>query len=287
MEGIIIKGIAGFYYVKANDKVYECKARGLFRKEGITPYVGDHVRLTLGEKDATVSEILHRKNAFIRPPVANVDQFVVVASVTKPEPNFSIIDRFLVMAEFYETEVVLCFNKVDLAKEERLQNLLEIYQPIYPVVLASGKTGQGIDELTGYLGGKTSALAGPSGVGKSSILNRITQNDSAQTGEIGDKSQRGKHTTRHVELFEIGNGGYLFDTPGFTSFEILEAEEDQLADCYPEMLPYRGQCRYDNCRHLSEPSCAVREALQKGKIHSSRYNSYLEQMKEIQSAKKY
>ncbi len=288
MEGIIVKGIAGFYYVQTAEKLYQCKARGLFRKQGITPFVGDHVRITLTEKnEAIVSEIFPRKNEFIRPPVANVDLFIIVVSVTRPEPNLSIIDKFLVMAEQHRTDIAVCFNKIDLAEEKDLAKLLEIYEGLYPIVLTSSTTGQGIPELKKMLAGKTSALAGPSGVGKSTLLNLITQESSAETGEIGDKSKRGKHTTRHVELFEIEGNGFLFDTPGFTSFEVLEADEDQLAFLYPEMLPYIGKCRYDNCRHLAEPSCAVREAVKEGKINQSRYDSYQNQIHEIQKMRKY
>ncbi|MDD2484554.1 MAG: ribosome small subunit-dependent GTPase A [Eubacteriales bacterium] len=288
MEGIIVKGIAGFYYVQTEELLYQCKARGIFRKKGVTPFVGDHVRITLTENnEAMIDEIFPRKNEFIRPPVANVDLFIIVVSVTRPEPNLSIIDKFLVMAEQEHTDIAVCFNKVDLAKENELTRLTDIYEGLYPLVLTSSKTGRGIPELKKMLAGKTSALAGPSGVGKSTLLNLITQEESAETGEIGDKSKRGKHTTRHVELFKIDGNGFLFDTPGFTSFEVLDAKEDQLAFLYPEMQPYIGKCRYDNCRHLSEPACAVREALDQGKIHPSRYASYKDQMLEIQKMRKY
>ena len=288
MEGIIVKGIAGFYYVQTEGKLFQCKARGLFRKNGITPIVGDYVRIVPTENnEATVHDILPRKNEFVRPAVANVDLLVIVVSVRMPEPNLSIIDKFLVMAEQHRTDIAVCFNKVDLASPGELEALQEIYQGLYPVVSTSSTTGQGLPELKEILHGRVAALAGPSGVGKSTLLNLLTGRETAETGEIGEKSKRGKHTTRHVELFDLGEGGFLFDTPGFTSFEVLETSEDQLAFLYPEMLPYIGKCRYDNCRHLTEPECAVRKAVEEGMIHKSRYASYQDQIKEIQETRKY
>ncbi|QAT43188.1 ribosome small subunit-dependent GTPase A [Aminipila luticellarii] len=287
MEGIIIKGIAGFYYVKAGDAVYQCKGRGLFKKDGRKLAVGDVVQIQLNEgSDALITEIRERKNSFVRPPIVNVDCFAVVFSVTQPEPNFSIIDRFLVMAEKSNMDIILCANKVDLAKEAELHKLESIYGKIYPIVFLSGRTGQGIEELKTLLTGKKCALAGPSGVGKSTILNALEPRVSVETGEISEKTKRGKHTTRHVEIFDTAFGAMIFDTPGFTSFEVLEAEEEELAQLYPEMQEYLGQCRYDNCRHLKEPDCRIREAVAEGKISQSRYSSYVEQIKEIREKSK-
>ena len=288
MRGTIVKGIAGFYYVKCGGKVYSCKARGIFRKENTVPRVGDEVSIEIIDaEEAVINEIHERRNEFIRPPVANVDCFVIVIAVKKPEPNLSVIDKFIVMAELYHTDIIVCLNKIDLAETEEVKVIADIYENLYPLTKVSGKTGEGIPELACLLRGKKCALTGPSGTGKSTLLNRLHRGASAETGEISSKSQRGKHTTRHVELFETEGGGMLFDTPGFTSFEVLEAEEGELAFLYPEMVPFIGSCRYDNCRHISEPDCRVRQAVTEGKIHKSRYESYKEQMKEIQEKRKY
>lgn len=288
MEGVIVKGIGGFYYVKTEKKVYECKARGIFRKDGITPCVGDHVTIKpFSDEEAVILAIHPRKNHFIRPPIANVDCFVIVMAAKKPAPNMAILDKFLVMAEFNHTDIVVCINKADLADEANLGLFTEIYGPVYPMAITSGATGMGIDRLKELLKGKVAAVAGPSGVGKSTLLNRMEGQKLAVTGEVSMKSQRGKHTTRHVELFETEGGGMLFDTPGFTSFDILEAKEEELAYLYPEMAPYMGKCYYDNCRHLAEPGCAVHDALERGEIHSSRYASYKTQVNEIREMRKY
>lgn len=288
MEGTILKGIAGFYYVSCKGALYECKARGIFRKDGLVPHVGDRVLIeVLEDGKGVMNEILSRKNVFIRPPIANVDCFVVVCAAAKPKPNLTIIDQFLVMAEENHTDVILCINKADLVEKEELSALRGIYEDIYPVCCVSGKSGFGILDLKSKMERKTCALAGPSGVGKSTLLNCLRQDYAMETGEISEKTNRGKHTTRHAELFEMESGGRVFDTPGFTSFDVLDTEEDQLAFLFPEMVPYRGMCRYDNCRHLKEPSCAVTEAVKNGKIKESRYQSYVAMMKTIQEKRRF
>jgi ribosome biogenesis GTPase len=288
MKGIIVKGIAGFYYVKTEEKIFQCKARGIFKKDGITPYVGDEVIIEkLDEDEAVINEILPRKNSFIRPPIANVDCFVIVAAAARPDPNPDIIDKFLVMAEQNHTDIIICINKIDLVTDEKRREIEEIYQDIYPLVSVCGKTGQGLEELAGLMKGRKCALAGPSGTGKSTLLNRLQSKYTVETGAISEKTKRGKHTTRHVELFETNFGDLLFDTPGFTSFDVLEAEEDELHFLYPEMSALIGGCRYDNCRHLKEPDCCIREAVKQGKIHKSRYQSYVNQLKEIREKRKY
>ena len=191
------------------------------------------------------------------------------------------------MAEYHHTEIGICLNKIDLAEPGEVDAFLEIYEGLYPVLCVSGKTGEGLDGLRNFLAGKKSAFAGPSGVGKSTLLNRLADTVNVETGEISEKSQRGKHTTRHVELFRLSDDSMIFDTPGFTSFEVLDAEEQELAFLYPEMAPFIGQCKYYNCRHVSEPGCMVRVAAEEGTIHTSRYNSYCKQMKEIQEMRKY
>lgn len=287
MEGIVVKGIAGFYYVKVENQVYQCKARGIFKKDGIKVAVGDIVKIQLNEgSDALITEIKKRRNAFIRPPIVNVDCFAVVFAATNPEPNFAIIDKFLVMAEKSNTDIIICVNKVDLIEKNKIDKIKSIYENIYPIVFLSAKTGESIEKLKELLEGKKCALAGPSGVGKSTILNALEPKVAVETGEISEKTKRGKHTTRHVEIFNTAFGAMIFDTPGFTSFEILEADEEELAHLYPEMQEYLGQCKYDNCRHIKEPDCSVRKAVSEGKISKSRYNSYVEQIKEIREKSK-
>lgn len=293
MEGTIVKGIAGFYYVKAENRVYQCKARGIFKKQGIVPVAGDRVAIDLVEEkkadeiEAVIHTIYDRKNIFIRPPVANVDCFAIILAAAHPKPNLSITDKFLVMAEKSHTEILVCINKADLVSPETLEELQRIYRDLYPVICLSGKTGQGMDVLRSMMQGKKTALAGPSGVGKSTILNRLAPQAMAETGDISGKTKRGRHTTRHSELFQLDEETMIFDTPGFTSFEIMEAEEEELSFFFPEMATYQGKCRYDNCRHKKEPDCAVRQAVEEGRIHPSRYASYLAQLEEIQEKNRY
>lgn len=290
MKGTIVKGIAGFYYVKHENEVYQCKARGVFKNDGIKPMVGDFATFEEGEgaeDDGWITEIHERKNEFIRPPIANVDCFVIVMAAAQPKPNLAVMDKFLVMAEKSNTDIVLCVNKTDLAKKKTIEQLKDIYGRVYPMVFISAGTGEGLEELRSLLKGKHVALAGPSGVGKSTILNCLIPGADAETGTISHKSKRGRHTTRHSELFDLGDGTMLFDTPGFTSFDILEADEDELQHLYPEIAPYAGKCRYDNCRHIKEPECAVREAVESGEISQERYDSYKTQLEEIQKKDRY
>lgn len=292
IEGTIVKGIAGFYFVKSGDTVYRCRARGIFKERGIKPAVGDKVNFEFGEEEdnRVITEILPRGNCFIRPFVSNVDCFIVVAAAAKPKPVAQVIDRFLVMAERAKVDVVLCINKCDLTGSQK--ELQEIYSPLYPVVCLSSngmKRGKGepapdeIDRLKELIRGKKSALAGASGVGKSTIINRIVPDAMMEIGDISEKSQRGKHTTRHSQLFDLrdGHGTMVFDTPGFTSFDIMQIGEGELQLYYPEIAKLTGGCRYDDCRHLAEPGCAVKEALKRGEINMSRYKSYKIQMEEL------
>ena len=290
MKGTIVKGIAGFYYVKHEENVYQCKARGIFKNDGIKPMVGDFVTFEEGqgeEDDGWITEIHDRKNSFIRPPISNVDCFVIVMAAAQPKPNLAVMDKFLVMAEKSNIDIVLCVNKTDLAKGKTLDMLKDIYGKVYPMVFVSCSRNEGIDELKSMLKGKHVALAGPSGVGKSTILNSLIPDAQAETGSISHKSKRGRHTTRHSELFDLGDGTMLFDTPGFTSFDILEADEEELQHLYPAMLPFMGKCRYDNCRHIKEPECAVRDAVEAGEISQQRYDSYKTQLEEIRNKDKY
>lgn len=289
MNGIIVKAISGFYYVKTPEKIFQCKARGIFKKDKTTPLVGDQVVIEIthrGDEEGIINEILPRKNQFIRPPVSNVDCFLTVISFKDPEPNLFILDRFLAMAEKAQTEIVICLNKIDLSEKDELEKIKQIYSNIYPIICISCKTGEGIDKLSEYLKDKKSALAGPSGVGKSSILNRIFDSYEAETGEVSRKLKRGKHTTRHVELFSLSTGGMVYDTPGFTSFDVLDCDEEEIGFCYPEINKIAGNCKYDNCRHISEPHCKIIQGVKDGEIHQSRYNSYVTLVNEIRENEK-
>lgn len=290
MEGLIVKGIGGFYYVDTGSEIIEAKGRGIFKKDGITLAVGDRVELEIideAEKKGVINSIYPRKNQFIRPPIVNVDTFVVVFAASKPKPNLVLVDKFLVMAEMHGVEAIICINKRDLVSPEILGEYKAIYENIYPVIAVSARTGEGMDELKNALSAKTAALAGPSGVGKSTIINALVPHANMETGSISEKTKRGKHTTRHAEIFKAEGGGRIFDTPGFTSFEIMEADEESLMHYYPDIERYSDGCFYDNCRHLKEPQCAVREAVNEGKIHRFRYESYAANMEEIKNRKKF
>ncbi len=292
MVGKIVKGIAGFYYVHVVESgVYECKAKGIFRKDGVKPLVGDDVEMEIThEKDmeGNIIRILPRKNELIRPAVANIDQALVVFAVTKPRPHFNLLDRFLVMMESRHIPAVLCFNKTDIAKDPELAELKEIYSGCgYPLLFTSAKKEQNIQELKGLLRGKTTAVAGPSGVGKSSLINLLQSDVKMETGSISSKIGRGKHTTRHSELIVLEEDSYIMDTPGFSSLYVNELEKEELKHCFPEFAPLEGQCRFNGCDHIHEPGCAVKEAVEAGKIHRMRYEDYTVLYRELQERKRY
>jgi ribosome biogenesis GTPase len=282
MKGLIVKGIAGFYYVKADDTVFQCKARGIFKKDGIVPMIGDIVTIEVRKDgDAVIHTIEERKNEFIRPPVSNVDCFLVVSAAAKPEPNLKVVDRFLVMAEKNKAEAVICVNKTDIAEEVKIRKMKEIYEGIYPVIFVSALVGDGVDVLKSFMKNEKYALAGPSGAGKSTLLNALQPSAEAETGEISRKTSRGKHTTRHAEIFETGPGAMIYDTPGFTSFDVEGVEADELQHLYPEIEALFGKCKYRNCMHIKETGCVVLDAVKSGIIHKSRYSSYKEMYEEI------
>ena len=292
MQGKIVKGIAGFYYVHVvGSGVYECKAKGVFRKEKIKPLVGDNVEIeVLDEKDmeGNITEILPRKNDLLRPAVANIDQALVVFAVTQPDPHFNLLDRFLVMMERKEIPTVLCFNKTDIAESPLITELKQIYSGCgYPVLFTSAKEEENIEKLKELLKGKTTAIAGPSGVGKSSLINLLQSRVKMETGSISRKIARGKHTTRHSELLVLGKDSYIMDTPGFSSLYVNDFEKEELKYYFPEFDPYEGQCRFNGCDHIHEPGCAVKEAVEEGKIHRVRYQDYTEMYRELQERKKY
>lgn len=290
LEGIIIKGIGGFYYIKTELGILECKARGKFRKEKLTPAVGDRVCVSVvdeAEMTGSLDEILPRKNEFIRPPVANIDQMIITLAVQDPMPNLFLVDKLTVTALAAGVECVICINKIDL-DDQKADELCQIYQTTgFRVILSSSVDGTGTDELRGVLQDKVTALAGNSGVGKSSILNGIDSRFQLETGTVSDKIKRGRHTTRHTELFELDFGGYVFDTPGFGSFEVEEIRDSELEFLFPEFSPYLGTCRFQGCRHISEPDCAVKQALADGAVSVSRYESYQELYNKLKDIKEW
>lgn len=292
MQGRIIKGIAGFYYVNVVESgVYECKAKGVFRKEKIKPLVGDNVRIEILDeenKTGNIVEIFPRKNELIRPAVANIDQALVVFAVTKPTPHFNLLDRFLVMMERKEIPVVLCFNKKDIATSPEIAELEAIYEKCgYPIVFTSALEQENIEEIRRLLLKKTTAIAGPSGVGKSSLINLLQNQVQMETGTISRKIERGKHTTRHSELIAVDADSYIMDTPGFSSLYVNDFEKEELKYYFREFASYEGQCRFQGCDHVHEPGCAVKEALEEGKIHPVRYKNYLEMYTELKEKKRY
>ena len=292
MQGKIVKGISGFYYVHVVESgIYECKAKGAFRNQKIKPLVGDDVEIDIiseEKKTGNVAAILPRKNALIRPAVANVDQALLIFAAASPNPNFNLLDRFLVMMGRQDVPVILCFNKCDLITEEQKQEIEAIYEVSgCKILFVSAKKELGLKELQEILEGKTTTVAGPSGVGKSSLINLLAPEACMETGEISKKIERGRHTTRHAELIQLKGDGYIMDTPGFSSLYLPEMEKEELQDCYPEFAAFEPYCRFQGCSHISEPDCGVKEALSEGKIHPVRYENYCQLYGELKDRKKY
>ena len=292
MQGKIVKGIAGFYYVHVvGSGVYECKAKGVFRKEKIKPLVGDNVEIeVLSEKEKTgnINSILPRQNELIRPAVANIDQALVVFAVAKPDPHFNLLDRFLVMMEAKNLPVIMCFNKTDIADDILMENLRNVYEPTrYPLIFTSAREDENISQIKAVLKGKTTAIAGPSGVGKSSIINLLQPEANMETGDISQKIERGRHTTRHSELFPIDQESYIMDTPGFSSLYVNDFEKEDLKYYFPEFSEYEGKCRFNGCDHVHEPGCAVKEAVNENKIHAVRYQDYVDMYEELKNKRRY
>lgn len=285
MEGIIIKGIGGFYYVKAADgNVYECKARGIFRNEKIIPVIGDNVRIETDGAKGAVTDIFPRRTQLVRPSVANIDMLVLVAAAASPDPNLFLIDKMLINAQINGIQPIICINKTDLTEGKELA---DIYTNAgYKVISVCAKENIGIDALFDAVKGKISAFAGLSGVGKSSILNILTGN-ALETGAVSEKIQRGKHTTRHVEFFELPQGGFVLDTPGFSSLEIHTIKADELQNYFPEMAQTKDVCRFRGCSHINEPDCAVKAMLIDGRVPQSRYESYKTLYNQLNSVKEW
>ena len=291
INGKIIKGIGGFYYVDTENGLYECRARGIFRKNKITPLVGDRVSISVVDeenKKGVVEEIEERDTELVRPPIANVDKALIVFAIKNPSPNRSLLDRFIVLAEKENLEIVIVFTKVDLDTDgELLGELKDIYEVSgYKVISVSNKLKLNIDKIKEELKENTVVFAGPSGVGKSSLLNEVDKNFELKTGEVSDKIKRGKHTTRHAELLKLECGGMVADTPGFSSLTLDDIDESELKEYFIEFDKY-DECRFGSrCIHENEPSCAVKEAVENGDISKKRYESYIQLLNEIRSGKR-
>ena len=291
MQGKIIKGIAGFYYVHNGEHIYECKAKGVFRKDNMKPLVGDDCIIEVIDEEkklGNICEILERKNSLIRPNVANVDQALVIFALVKPEPNFNLLDRFLILMKQNDIPCVITFNKTDLADEGIIEKVKEMYVKAgYTVLFTCAKSGEGIDDIKSVLKGKTTTVAGPSGVGKSTLINLLQSNTKMETGDISAKIDRGKHTTRHSELIALDEESYILDTPGFSSLALFDVEKEELAGFYPEFAEYEKECRFDNCIHKNEPDCGVKKAAQNGLISKQRYDNYLQLLSECENARRW
>lgn len=291
MQGKIIKGIAGFYYVHTpSGSVYECKAKGVFRKDNKKPLVGDNVELDILDEEkllGNIREILPRHSELIRPAVANVDQAMVIFSIVKPQPNFNLLDRFLIMIRQQNIPCIICFNKQDIDEEDKGQEYEQIYAACgYQTLSVSGKNKQGIEKIEALLAGKTTTVAGPSGVGKSTIVNCLQSGTVMETGSISEKIERGKHTTRHSEFIAIKKDTYILDTPGFSSLGLFDLEKEDLAQFYPEFEPYEKYCRFGGCSHITEPVCGIRDAVAEGSISKMRYDNYCLLYEELKNKKK-
>lgn len=293
MKGKIIKGIAGFYYIHTPEEnlIYECKAKGIFRNQNIKPLVGDDVEIDTDDQPegkGTIVRILPRKNELIRPAVANVDQAMVIFAAAEPNPNLNLLDRFLIMMRKQKLNTIVCFNKMDIVAEQEISLLKDTYKQCgYEVLFTSMLQKDGISVLSEMLKGKTTVLAGPSGVGKSTFINVIQPEANMETGDISEKIKRGKHTTRHSELIYVERDTYVMDTPGFSSLYIDEIEKDELKDYFVEFHEFEEECRFIGCSHRNEPGCAVKEALEEHKISKIRYENYLILYNELKDQKKY
>lgn len=296
MQGKIIKGIGGFYYVHTSEdgmepRIYECRAKGIFRKDNKKPLVGDDVEMDVLDEAqglGNIRELLPRKSQLIRPAAANVDQALVIFSIVSPRPSFNLLDRFLIMMGQQNIPCIICFNKQDMDTLGEGENFRDIYGGCgYETMTVSAREGWGIGGLKRLLAGRTTVVAGPSGVGKSSVVNCLQSGTRMETGQISEKIQRGKHTTRHTELIAAGEGTYILDTPGFSSLEIFDLEKEQLAGYYPEFATYEKNCRFGGCAHIREPVCGVRDAVERGTVSRLRYDNYCLLYEELKNRKKY
>ncbi|MCH5267858.1 MAG: ribosome small subunit-dependent GTPase A [Lachnospiraceae bacterium] len=292
MQGKIIRGVGGFYYVHVPEMgLLECKAKGVFRNRKVKPLVGDDVEVEVLDEEnrlGNISDILPRHSELIRPAVANVDQAVVIFAASYPKPNLNLLDRFLLMMKWQDVPVRICFNKLDAADDSFITELEDIYRTSgAEVFFTSTYSGEGLELLHDHLAHKTTVLAGPSGVGKSSVMNAIFPEAEMEIGEISTKIKRGKHTTRHSELFFLPEQTYVMDTPGFTSLSLPDIEKEELREYYEEFKPYTEHCRFQGCVHVNEPDCSVKLALEQGEIAENRYENYLSFYEELRRKKRY
>ncbi len=289
LNGTIIKGIGGFYYVEAADEIFECKARGVFRKEKLSPLVGDKVTISINENaENTIDEIMPRKNALTRPPVVNIDNLIIVVSTVEPKPSTLVIDKLIAVAEHKNIEPIIVITKSDLASA---QEIFDIYTLAgFKTIIVSNETKDGVDEVKAVLKDKISALTGNSGVGKTSLLNNLDETLALKTAQISKKLGRGRHTTRQAELYRVCDG-FVVDTPGFSSFEIDKSDiilKDELAYCFRDFSDYIEKCKfYPSCTHTADKGCAVVEAVNEGKISKSRHNSYVQLYNEVKDIKEW
>lgn len=288
MKGKIIKGIGGFYYVKTEEGLIECKARGKFRHKDIKPMVGDNVEILVQNNGkGVIEDISERFSQLIRPTVSNVTQAFVVFAIKNPDINFDLLNRFLVLCEHNSIDVVVCLNKVDLVSDEERDEVKNRINSIgYEVLFINAKKAIGIELLKEKLNNNVTVLCGPSGAGKSTLINTLTEKYHMETGEVSEKIGRGKHTTRHSELIDVEDG-YIVDTPGFSTLEVTFIEREELRYCFPEFLEYNNNCKFRGCLHHKEPNCAVKEAVEDGKINTYRYNFYIKTLEEILDGRKY
>lgn len=291
MQGKILKAISGFYYVHVVESgIYECKAKGIFRQQGVKPLVGDLAEIEVldeEQKKGNMIRILQRSNALIRPAVANVDMALIVFAAATPDPNFNLLDRFLVLMARQEVPVCICFNKSDLVTEEVKREYAKAYAACgCPVEFISVKRDEGIDRLMEHLRGKTTTIAGPSGAGKSSLINRLQQGVQMETGAVSEKIGRGKQTTRHTQLIHIEGNSYIMDTPGFSSLYLPRMDKEELQQYYNEFAAYEPYCRFQGCSHISEPDCGVKQALLEGKVSGLRYDNYVQLYSELKEQEK-
>lgn len=292
MVGKIVKGIAGFYYVHVVESgIYECKAKGIFRNRKIKPLVGDNVSIDIlneDEKKGNIIEIFPRTNELIRPAVANVDQALVIFAATSPNPNFNLLDRFLIMMEKQEVPTIICFNKRDLVTEKELNLLKNAYQRCgYQMLFTTALDNREMESVLEILSGKTTVMAGPSGVGKSTLMNALQPMAMMETGDISEKIKRGKHTTRHSEIIHVEGNTYVVDTPGFSSIWIEDFKKDDLKNYFTEFAAYEESCKFKGCAHINEPVCGIKDAVRDGKISEIRYQNYVHMYNELKQIRRF
>lgn len=287
MKGKIIKGIGGFYYVKTDEGIIECKARGKFRHKSLKPMVGDNVKIKIENGKGTIEDIDERTSKLIRPTVANVTQAFVVFAVKNPDLNFDLLNRFLVLCESNNIKVIVALNKIDLVNEEEKENLKKRINSIgYEVLFINAKRGIGVKDLKERLSNNVTVLCGPSGAGKSTLINTLTDKEHMETGEVSEKIGRGKHTTRHSELIEVSDG-YIVDTPGFSTLDVNFINKEELRYCFPDFEKFNNSCKYRGCLHYKEPGCAVKDAVENGEINKYRYEFYIRTLEEIINGRRY